>query len=177
MSFLLPVLATKEPKVYAGIGSRTTPEELADPLRKAASYLSYRGWTLRSGGADHADTWFEEGSLPDKKEIYLPWKGFNGNKSELYDIPEKAFGIASQFHPAWKYLRDPVRRLHARNVQQVLGKNVDSPVAFVLCWTPDGADGTTIPTSVATGGTGGAIRIAASYGIPVYNLKNIVEVV
>ena len=45
---------------------------------------------------------------------------------------------------------------------QVLGSSLDSPAEFVLCWTADGE---------ASGGTGQALRIAASHGVPVFNLQ------
>ncbi len=57
----------------------------------------------------------------------------------------------------------------ARNCYQVLGEDLSTPVDFVVCWTPDGAES---ETSRKTGGTGQAIRIAADLGIRVYNLKN-----
>ncbi len=61
------------------------------------------------------------------------------------------------------------KKFHARNVQQVLGKNLDTPTKFVVCWTPDGAEQR---TSNKTGGTGQAIRVAISNNIPVFNLYN-----
>jgi cell division GTPase FtsZ len=54
-----------------------------------------------------------------------------------------------------------VRKLHARNAMIVLGKNLDDPVDFIICWTPGGT---------GSGGTGQALRIARAYGIPVYDL-------
>jgi len=49
----------------------------------------------------------------------------------------------------------------ARNSYQVLGPDLATPVDFVWCWTPHGA---------VIGGTGQALRIAAAYEIPVFNL-------
>ncbi len=57
----------------------------------------------------------------------------------------------------------------ARNSQQILGQNLNDYCAFVVCWTPDGAENATTKQS---GGTGQAIRIANHYGIPVINLYN-----
>ena len=58
-----------------------------------------------------------------------------------------------------------------RNVYQVLGKDLNTPSEFVICWTPDGAE-TANERSIKTGGTGFAIALADSLGIPVYNLAN-----
>ena len=63
---------------YAGIGSRKTPVHILSKMRRVAERLEVRGYTLRSGGADGADTAFEEGCK--RKEIFLPQPGFNGRE-------------------------------------------------------------------------------------------------
>lgn len=153
---------------YAGIGSRRTPPDILKLMQLIALDLSAAGYTLRSGGADGADLAFEDGAS--KKEIFLPWKGFNNNTSLLYDIPVKAFEISAQYHPRWKALTQAAKKLMARNAQQVLGKNLDNPVEFVICYTPDGCTKGEERTK-DTGGTGQAISIASSVNIPVYNLQ------
>lgn len=167
-------------KCYTGIGSRSTPPEILRLFKVTAARLADAGWTLRSGAAPGADTAFEEGvfealayyegSSADSEllaEIYLPWSGFEGRKSDpsgwvQYDPSPSplAFPIAEQFHPAWDRCSQGARRLHARNVHQVLGQDVTNPVLsrFVLCWTPDGS---------GSGGTGQALRIAKHYGVPI----------
>lgn len=147
-------------KYYTGVGSRNTPRNILSLMSKIARQLNKDGWTLRSGGAAGADTAFEYNTA-DSAEIFLPWKGFNGHPSALHHISPKAYEIAEKFHPAWERLRLSVRKLHARNVHQVLGVGLDSPSKFLICWTADGK---------ASGGTGQAIRIAEHYGIPVFNL-------
>jgi hypothetical protein len=154
---------------YAGIGSRKTPNNVLSFFTTAARVLDRNGYILRSGGADGADTAFEKGTF--NKEIFLPWKGFNSNNSQLYNISSEAYNIAELYHPYWDNLKESFKKFHARNVHQILGKNLDKPVKFVLCWTPDGAE-TMEETSKETGGTGQAIRIAWNYQIPIYNLKN-----
>ena len=42
---------------------------------------------------------------------------------------------------------------------------------YVICWTPDGCE-SHLTRSIKTGGTGTAIAIASTNGIPVFNLKN-----
>jgi hypothetical protein len=75
--------------------------------------------------------------------------------------------MAAAHHPAWERLSPGPRALHARNCHQILGRDLNDPVSFVVCWTPDGA--TTNP-GPSTGGTGQALRIAAAHGISVFNL-------
>lgn len=158
-------------KAYAGIGSRSTPAPILDLFRRVAFELSARGWTLRSGCAQGADSAFEDGAWEayfangrrPKPELYLPWPRFEGRRKTLVRREEpqaEAFELAAQFHPAWDRLRRGGRALQARNCHQVLGFDVThpDPVRFVLCWTPGGESG---------GGTGQAIRLAKHYGIEV----------
>lgn len=164
-------------KFYTGIGSRSTPRDVLYQMSELSLYLSHT-WVLRSGGADGADTAFEQGAISGNGErrIYLPWKNYNGHSSQLCDIPQKAFNVAMSVwnkttNVPWYNLKQSVRLLMARNVLQVLGDDVFTPSAFVVCWTPDGC------TSGAqrrkeTGGTGQAIAIADKCGIPVFNLQS-----
>lgn len=160
--------------MYAGIGSRQTPPDVQDLMREIALMLCREGWTLRSGGAEGADKAFEEGA-DGQKEIFLPWRKFNNSTSDLYCPPPIAFEIAAAHHAGWQSLNQSARNLMARNVQQVLGQHcrVADASEIVICWTADKADGTFIPTSRETGGTGQAIRVAATWKIPVCNLAKL----
>lgn len=147
---------------YAGIGSRETPEEVLDSFIRIARYLGKNGYTLRSGGADGADLAFEKGcsEVFGKKEIYLPWSGFNNSHSNMVLNNPKAFEIAAKYHPYWHNLKDGAKKLQARNSHQVLGYDLDTPSSFVVCWTKGGKD---------VGGTAQAIRIARDFEIRVFN--------
>lgn len=163
-------------KAYAGIGSRKTPEPILSLMTKVAARLADLGWTLRTGGADGADIAFEIGAVGagGRIELYLPEPLFNlrGRRAASLAVPQRgqmsepsdeAFELTAKYHPAWHKCSIDAKGLHARNAHQVLGKNLDSPVKFIICWTTDG---------YATGGTGQAIRIAADRFIPIFNLKN-----
>lgn len=163
-------------KFYAGIGSRLTPPNILKTMKELAGAYALNGWVLRSGGATGADTAFEQGCKEHngKCEIYLPWPGYNDNLSEYANPPVEAFYAALDFHPNSSAImkNDAVWKLMARNVQQILGEDLQQPLSrFVLCWTPDGAERGE-DTTVKTGGTGHAIRIATVFNIPVFNLKN-----
>lgn len=152
-------------RYYAFVGSRDTPKE---PYKKwfkeISSFLEDKGWIIRSGAADGADSYAESGIKNSKnKEIYLPWEGFNNHPSNLWHIPTEAYRIAEQFHPKWKTLGIFAKQLMARNSQQILGPNCDDKryhSKFVICWTLGGD---------ITGGTGQALRIANWYNIPIVN--------
>ena len=125
--------------------------------------MAKRGYILRSGGADGSDTAFEIGCdrVNGKKEIYLPWKNFNCNKSNLiFDDDIEAINIAKKYHPAYNGLSQGAKRLIARDSYQVLGKDLKTPSKYIICYT----DG--------TGGTSQALRIAEDIqiNIPIFNL-------
>ena len=148
-------------KYYAGIGSRKTPVNILHLMTHVAKYMRDLNWVLRSGAAEGADTAFENGA-GDLKEIF----------TASSQLPQQAMDTVDKYHPAPSYLTPYVRKLMARNAMQIFGADMNTPVSFVICWTPDGANGTTIPTTRKSGGTGQAIRIAAANDIEVLNLAN-----
>lgn len=158
---------------YAGIGSRETPQEVLEEMRQTAILLAETGVILRSGGAAGADSAFEEGclSVGGQAEIYLPWRGFNGNSSKLFGVTEAALAMAAKFHPAFQRLSAGAKALQARNSYQCLGRDLATPSAFVLCYTSCGCESAEQRIRT-TGGTGQAISIASSNGIPVINMAN-----
>lgn len=145
---------------YTGIGSRGTPEDVMESMTTLAERLQERGWILRSGGADGADLAFENGA-GSKKNIFIPWKGFNDSLSPYYNIPDKAFEIASKIHPAWDKLGQGAKRLHARNIMQVTGMNLKVKSKFIVCWTKGGQ---------YKGGTATAMKLADMLKIEIFNL-------
>lgn len=161
-------------KTYAGIGSRETPPEILEQMKDIAVLCHDNGYTLNSGGADGADSAFEQGadSVGGKCNIFLPWPKFNDHHSTFVRPKPQAFEIAAKVHPAWEYMkRDSVRNLIARNMHQILGWSLMNPVDFVVCWTFNGQE-TAKQYTIRSGGTGSAISLADSLGIPVFNLCN-----
>ena len=148
---------------YTGIGSRNTPPEVLEVMEYLGEELARLGYTLRSGGANGADSAFERGcdKANGKKEIFLPWRGFNNNPSTLSFISEKAIECARYYHPNYSNLSESVKKLMARNGYQVLGRDMYTPTNFIVCYTPLGT---------GEGGTGQAIRIAKHSGIPIFDL-------
>lgn len=136
-------------------------------MRKVAERLESRGYTLRSGGADGADTAFEEGCL--RKEIFIPQPGFNQRSTPFNTVSTEALRVAAAVHPALNRLSDTVQSLMGRTSYQVLGRDLRSPADFVVCWTPDGVESEAERTP-ETGGTGQAIALASRWAIPVFNL-------
>lgn len=135
---------------FAGIGARKTPQAVLKNMKLISKLLTERGMICRSGGAIGADTAFEQGAAPGMKEIFT-----------ADHCTTDAEEMSSQYHPGWMKLSSYVRRLHGRNAMILLGRKLDDPVDFVVCWTERGE---------TVGGTGQAIRIAEARGIKVYNI-------
>lgn len=157
---------------YAGIGSRKTPDDICALMTQIARALAARSMILRSGGADGADNAFAKGAPIGQREIFTPWKTFQPKAGPFIPdtialagspIEHAATQLARAFHPEWDRLSPGVRRLHARNCQQVLGAGLGDLSTFVLCWTEAAAGG---------GGTGQAIRVARAHGVPVFDLAD-----
>lgn len=161
-------------KTYCGIGSRSTPPSVLDEMATIAKICHHHGYHLNSGGADGADTAFEDSTLAVDGDcnIFLPWPNFNNHKGERFTRPKPdAYPIAATLHPAWSFMKPPVKALLARNIHQVLGWSLNDPVDFVVCYTTDGAESAAQYT-IRTGGTGIAIQLADKLNIPVFNLCN-----
>jgi len=164
----------QEGPFYTGIGARLTPSPMITTFKRWGYRLGYLGITLRSGAAHGADTAFENGcdQANGKKEIYLPWKNFNGSDSSWYNIPIEAFEIAGDIYGStWKHAKQSTQKFMARNMMQVMGFGLNEPSKFVLCWTPDGCT-TRRSRTKETGGTGQAIAYAYEMDIPIFNFKN-----
>ena len=151
---------------YTGIGSRQTPKEVLDRMAHIGKEFANMGFTLRSGGADGADSAFERGCdmTNGSKEIYIPWEGFNNLSSSTgYKIGNNpdAYDIAANLHPAWNRCSQGARKLHTRNVYQILGTDLNTPSVLVVCWTPNGE---------LSGGTAQAMRLAMQHNIRIVNL-------
>lgn len=152
-------------KYYAGIGPRRLPADVAPVMTDIARMLFPTGWCLRSGHAEGADQAFEKGAP--LKEIFLPWEGFNGARSNGTDtgcleITERQIEIAKAAHPAWEVCSSGAKKLLCRNVPILLGETLDDPVEMVVTW---------LPRDDYQGGTRHALNIASLYGIPVFDIR------
>ena len=156
---------------YAGIGSRETPPDVLTTMTDLATELAARGWRLRTGGADGADTAFAEGCPAALRTIYLPWPGYNGLEGDDTVVlgareREWAEQYVARFHPAWHRCRRGAQALHARNAAIIRGARLDRPVDAVVCWTRN---------AVPVGGTATGIRMAEAAGVEVINLARFTQ--
>lgn len=174
-------------KYYTGVGSRETPAEIIKLMESVGYALASQGWTLRSGGAVGADQAFERGMFRfagydqpyswTPAEIYLPWAGYEDHHKFTHgglnilpsaiklDIESIAEGMAMGIHPAWEACKMGARKMHTRNVFQVLGKNLDAPSKMLIAWTRLDSRGN------PKGGTATAINLAKENGVETFNLN------
>lgn len=172
--------------IYTGIGSRETPIDVLRTMTRVGRYLASEGHTLRSGKAAGADLAFQIGvenfcyfvdiSFDDLilAEIYIPWSNFNSDRDDISSVWDvlvtdkqiiaNAEEIASRIHPAWDKCSQGAKKLHTRNVYQVLGATLDKPSDFVICYAKVDKSGKVM------GGTATAVNLAKEYEIPVFNL-------
>lgn len=161
-------------KYWTGIGSRFGIHEAdINKMTEIGMLLTLAGHTLRSGGAEGSDTAFENGvdsavsgiECFDEgfsfKQIFVPWKARDGQ----FLGTEKAFCLAPKFVPHWDNCTTPVKKLHARNVNQVIGPDdeVEALSSVLIAWTPKGD---------SVGGSSTAINAANHFNVPIINLQS-----
>lgn len=180
-------MTTKPPKtsdfVYTGIGSRSTPPQMLTTMIRIGQILNRECWWLRSGSAPGADTAFETGAgrchEEPQKHIFIPWPTYENRHLEHdyliipldvleNEVQERCFRIAAGIHPAWSTLSEGAKKLHARNVLQILGQNAHEDGGDVtdalICWTPH---------AEPVGGSRTAIILAQRYNVPIFNLADL----
>ena len=167
-------------KILTGVGSRETPREILEVMRRVCKKMVLQGYTLRSGGEDGADAycaygwgdaWSEDPEVHDA-EIYIPWNGFNSLKAggenvvlvQDTGIIQSAHKILKEVHPAFDKLTRGPLALHTRNCFQVLGADLNTKSSIVLAYAKTDSKGNPM------GGTATAINLAKREGIAVRNL-------
>lgn len=180
-------------KIYTGVGSRETPPKVLTLMRAFAKYLGERGWTLRSGAAQGADTAFELGAVDagSPREIFLPWPSF-GQQERSQELETGNVTFLEQPAPwtearlrealklvpdaegheglgrddeeqHWHRLSQGARKLHQRNVHQIYGEVYDPSKVTHIVIC-------WTPAGKWKGGTATALKLAHLEGVPVLNL-------
>lgn len=161
----LPNKPTTPTMTYAGIGSRKTPQDILNEMTEVAKYLdSTSGYTLNTGTTfkgreEGADKAFSDGTK--NKNLFSP---------DNIKTTDREYSIAKEIHPNWNALINKGiggAQLMARNTNQVFGKNLDTPVDFVLFYAKESNN----PLR-PEGGTGQAVEMARRKGIPTINMAN-----
>lgn len=172
----------KQPIRVALIGSRKLAEpeyaEAAGLFWGASVMCAKLGMIMRSGAAIGADNIAEKAyadcieygqAHSDQVEIYIPWPNFApyAPLKHLHIIPSNPDLIKQSeemvwaTHPAPHRLSQGAMKLHSRNMNQVFGLDLNTPIDLCICWTKGGE---------AVGGTATAIKLCHHHNIPVFNL-------
>ena len=164
---------------YTGVGSRDITDEEWELIVSVAKWLA-QWFKMRSGKANGADSAFEwgvhESEYPDNKEIYIPWPKFEGNEIPgekiSLDRPDSVnFALTLQYakeiHPRWEKLTQGAKKLHQRNVHQVLGRDLENPTPskFLLACSDEDKNGD------VKGGTRTAWMLAKQFDVPCLNIR------
>jgi hypothetical protein len=160
---------------YAGVGSRETPEEILELMRRISVALYAQGFALSSGDAEGADTAFYEGALLSPHfhtlgaRIYLAWNGvrnrYHDPKNYFFDASkfatwETANSIALEARGSWEGMGRGGIAMHTRNVFQIMGACLTDPVRSIVYWgKPVGK------TEKVKGGTNTALQLAIKCGV------------
>lgn len=179
---------TDKPIILTGIGARDCPIYYGEILSRIGLYLSTKYVvTLRSGRAKGSDKIFEDAfhTTNSDFELYSPFQykiRITDTENELKEREERiyrynkdkwslAISIAEKHHPLFNRLNSNTKRLLTRTTFQILGPSLNNKSDLVICYTKDGVEHGSLTTK-DTGGTGTAIRLAETYGVPVFNIGN-----
>lgn len=176
----LPGKSSTKTMTFAGVGSRNTPPDMLKEMARVANKLEGLGYTLNTGltfgkQAEGADKAFADG-FTDKSKVNLFTPEIHGKRPR-----EQA--VAKEIHETPEKLTEGSLKLQARNTSQVFGDKLDTPVDFVLAWTPLNNNGEVVThadqryyggkdSNNNTGGTGQAIALASLKGMPVINMAD-----
>lgn len=171
--------------IFSFVGSRiiVDNEEASKLFYNVAYRCASLGIGISSGGSSGADIIAETAYADAMKNvlvkkdvqinIYVPWKPFQGIRGinnplhHLHILPsnpvllKRAEEMVKRIHPAPNRLSQGAMKLHCRNMNQVFGLNLNSPIDACICWTPNGN---------IQGGTASHIQLCIENNIPVFNL-------
>lgn len=158
------------------IGSREISKIEQKLLKEIARVLHDYGYTLRSGGADGADSIVNSFK---NVEIFIPWNGFNNlyhdNKRifQLNKLPDTELAKSKMLslHPAPSKLSDGATLLHTRNIYQIIGVNGKDGIPSDIVFYAADQDESMNPV----GGTRTAVVYAKQLNVPCVNIRFILD--
>lgn len=145
------------------------PDDLNVVMEKVSNLLNNNGYTVRLGGNKGLEEIPEQKFT--RKELHLPWRGFNEKESKSTFNAKEAYVLAKQCSPVYDKLPDVVKAFLARNVRLILGRQLNSPLLFLITWSKDGCEAAK-NRSIKTGNVGHVIAMADLMHVPVFNLAN-----
>lgn len=154
---------------YAVASNKNTPPEIIQQFVELAKWLETKGFVVRVDGDKDGVSQAVEDAVS-KKEVILPWKGFNEKESEFCWSNEASQHIAKKYSPVYESIPDGVKKFLHRNARLIMGDKMRSPVSFLIAWSDDGCESIREKTS-RTGFVSHQIGITLGAIRPVFNLK------
>ena len=160
------------------------PEAVMDKLNILLARIHSKHFTLRA--AMNRDNPLEELAIKstDKKEFYFPFKfkDIDSNyrvKVNKVDYKAISIGMTVKLNAFRKYTSDKFNAMKdigklftGRDVHQVLGEDLNTPVKFMLIYTPKGEEAGDRIDFETAGNAVMLLLLAKSFSIPVYNIAN-----
>ena len=154
-------------KYYAGCGNGSSTQLVCEMLKRTAEVMAKNGYILRTGGTKAADESLEKGcdNAKGKKEVYLPFEGYNDNPSKLYNLEnyKEAENIAKKYDYNWTLSSNKVKSVITQYSYILLGRDLNTPAECLIA------------CSNGRGTCDRAINLAKNLGIPVYDVGNLYD--
>jgi hypothetical protein len=165
---------------FAGIGSRKAPPHMLDLMFQLGYHLCGAGWELSGADALGSDQAFQNGVRANPRvaevgfKLYMP--GLDRDRfahnpeqgiynAKLMPNYAQAQQLAYEARRSFEGLNEAGIALHSRNPYQILGPNLNEPVATMVFYAEPTANGRAVH-----GGTNTAYQIALAHNVPTINL-------
>lgn len=165
---------------FALVGSREGHrEEDLKLIKEAGRLITEAGFGISSGDAIGTDRTFHEGCMESNNyhnlnhRIYVvDFNGNRGNRASYYghfidasklEMRDEAIKVAQSVVPHFNYIKPYAQDLQTRNVYQVLGSDLQTPVKALIYWAPPKGN---LDDEVVKGGTNTALQVAKLHNIP-----------
>lgn len=158
--------------------TNNVPAKEVEKLKNIFKALESKGYTFRAGFKDDELGTELISSLTKKEKIEWFFTSRNYNKTYADKAisngnKKGAFSIAKGFNKAWDKIPPFVRALCARDIEILLGKDLDKAVGCVFTYTPCGAETVTRDFDYGINGQlGFDLRVAKELKIPIFNINS-----
>ncbi len=164
------------------VEGQDVPAEKIEKLTAVLDKLHTQGFTLRSSADRMNELDKDVSSKFARKEYYLPWKKFAPDVDAKVEKPnDKARRVSCWLRMTIMRKSDPsvfndltgvVRTFISRNTQLILGEDLETPVNFIIVYTPGGEEGDQRVDFKTAKNASYFIQAANILTIPVFNIQN-----
>lgn len=180
-----PANFVKEGKIFTVALAGTPDDKAQETMLKLLKVLASKNFVMRymfDNNVSFLKTMADVEGLT--KEAYLPWKKMAPDLASkaLTFARRKAYEAASYYSPKFNTFPPAIRCIRSMAIHSLLGKDVNNPSNFLLCWSECGTEVMTRDTDFKKlGNNGNFLTPCKDLNIPVYNiakeesLKSLIE--